>query len=195
MPRGDRTSLTTGGIAVRATAGLTVVVDEALVVTPGFVPPRFVADRAWPTLTARRITVASKPGSVSGRVDGPAGHGRRVAPRCELGFCRLARDSGPQRRLSGASGRSGAAERRLSERPAHRAHGATRRRRSGLQLGQLTAEVGHGGVRSVLDPRAEHRGDENGQPSGGDDQKNELSHEFCVCRKLWSGRATPSSQL
>ena len=29
----------------------------------------------------------------------------------------------------------------------------------------------------VLDPGSEHRWDEDGSPCGGDDEKNELSHE------------------
>ena len=140
-------------------------------------------------LAPGRITMGPEPRPIDGRVDRAAGHGRRVAAGGQFGLRRLSGDTRAQRGLTGASGGNRTAQRRLRQRPAHRPDAASRWRRGVLQLGELTAEVGDGGVRSVLDPRPEHRRDEDCEPCGGDDQEDELSHKKCgvICRAFKNG--------
>jgi hypothetical protein len=67
-------------------------------------------------------------------------------------------------------------ERRGGQRAAHRPGSAARWRGRALQLAELAPEVGDRGVRAIVDPRPQHRGDEYRGPGRRDNKENELSH-------------------
>ena len=112
---------------------------------------------------------------------------RRVAVRPRRGVRRggrLGRRSGsgvdrrlPVQMLTRTAGSRRPLQRRLGERPTHHTERAARRCGRALQRVELAAEVGHRRVRMVLDPGSQHRWDEDSGPCGGDDEKDELSHE------------------
>ena len=71
--------------------------------------------------------------------------------------------------------RSGALQWRLCQRTPH-AQRSTARRRGALERVELTTEVGDRRVGTVLDPRTQHRRNQDGRPGSGDDEKDELGH-------------------
>ena len=79
-------------------------------------------------------------------------------------------------RMAWSAGSSGPMQRRLGQRATHAAQRAPGGCGRALEGVQLPPEVGHRGVRVVLDPGPEHRGDQDCGPCGSDDEEDELSH-------------------
>ena len=65
---------------------------------------------------------------------------------------------------------------RRGERTGHRAQGGLLGASTALEGVQLPAELGNGRTRVLTDARTHERGQKNGSPGGGDDEKDELTH-------------------
>jgi hypothetical protein len=65
---------------------------------------------------------------------------------------------------------------RRGERTGHRTQGGLLGASTALEGVQLPTELGNGRPRGVTDAGAHERGQKNGSPGGGDDEKDELTH-------------------
>jgi len=132
-------------------------------------------------LAAGRVTVRAVTRRYTSRL-GVSTRRRHVrglaALTIEFGLRRATGHPGAQHRLRLTARCDRPTQRRLSERTTDRSHRPTGRGCGVLESGELPTEIGDGGVRSILDARSQHRRDENRQPSGGDDEEDELSHVF-----------------